>query len=220
MIYGPTGSFIKVKKMPLRVTTTRFGLMRHAETLWNQERRIQGHRDSPLTDRGKKDADGWGRNLKRIAWDRIFGSDLGRAVDTAAIINHHLQVPFETDFRLREQDWGEWAAERIAKIESEALPKLDETKRTGWQFCPPGGEDRISVWQRSHRALMDAAKRWPGETILIVTHEGVIKSLIYRLYHRNYLPDEPALVKSLHLHWLMVGKNGLQIEKINALALS
>jgi probable phosphoglycerate mutase len=54
---------------------------------------------------------------------------------------------------------------------------------------------------------------------LIVTHEGVIKSLIYRLYHRSYLPDEPALIKSQHLHWLMAGKNGLQIEKINALAL-
>ena len=201
-------------------TTTRFGLMRHAETLWNQEGRIQGHRDSPLTDRGKKDADGWGRKLSRIHWDRIVGSDLGRAVETAAIINYHLQIPFETDFRLREQDWGEWAAERMAKIESEALPRLDENKRTGWQFCPPGGEDRISVWQRSRRALMDAAKRWPGETILIVTHEGVIKSLIYRLCNRRYLPQEPALIKFRRLHCLMVGKNGLQIEKINALALS
>jgi broad specificity phosphatase PhoE len=209
-----------VKEMPSGETMTRFGLMRHAETLWNQESRIQGHRDSSLTDRGKKDTDDWGRQLSRISWDRILCSDLGRAVETAAIINYYLQIPFETDFRLREQDWGEWSAKRIAKIESEALPKLDETKRTGWQFCPPGGEDRLSVWQRSCQALIAAAAKYPGDTILIVTHEGVIKSLIYRLYHRKYLPDEPALVKSLHLHWLMVGKNGLQIEKINALALS
>ena len=208
-----------MKKMPLRVTTTRFGLMRHAETLWNQERRIQGHRDSPLTDRGKKDADGWGRQLNRLRWDRIVGSDLGRAVETAAIVNYYLQVPFETDFRLREQDWGEWAAERMAEIESEALPGLDEAKRTGWQFCPPGGEDRISVWQRSHRALMAAARRWPGETILIVTHEGVIRSLIYRLCNRRYLPQEPALLKSRHLHWLIFDSDRLQIERINALLL-
>jgi probable phosphoglycerate mutase len=220
MICGPTGSFIEVKEMPSRVTTTRFGLVRHAETLWNQESRIQGHRDSPLTEKGKRDADGWGRQLRRISWDRIVGSDLGRAVETAAIINSYLQIPFETDLRLREQDWGEWAAERMAKIESEALPRLDENKRTGWRFCPPGGEDRISVWQRSQCALMDAANRWPGQTILIVTHEGVIKSLIYRLCNRRYLPQEPALIKSRRLHWLMVGKNGLQIEKINALALS
>ncbi len=205
--------------MPSRVTTTRFGLIRHAETLWNQENRIQAHRDSPLTDRGKKDADGWGRQLRQLAWDRILSSDLGRAVETAAIINYYLQIPFETDFRLREQDWGEWTAERMAKIESEALPKLDETKRTGWQFCPPGGEDRISVWQRSRQALMAAAKRWPGKTILIVTHEGVIRSLIYRLCNRRYLPQEPALIKSRHLHWLIFDSDRLRLKGINALML-
>jgi probable phosphoglycerate mutase len=210
---------IEVKEMASGVTATRFGLMRHAETLWNQESRIQGHRDSPLTDKGKRDAESWGRQLSRISWDRIVGSDLGRAVETAAIINDYLQIPFEADSRLREQDWGEWAAERISKIESEALPKLDETKRAGWQFCPPGGEDRISVWQRSQRALMDAAKRWPGETILILTHEGVIRSLIYRLCNRKYLPQEPALIKSRHLHWLIFDSDRLQVKRINALML-
>ena len=144
---------------------TRFGLIRHAETLWNRQSRIQGHADSPLTARGKKDADGWGRRLSGIAWDRIFGSDLGRAVDTAAIINQHLQIPIETDPRLREQDWGEWSAKPADKIQYEELHKLDEAQRSGWQFCPPGGEDRISVWQRSHNALVDAARQWPGNTM-------------------------------------------------------
>ena len=205
--------------MSEEAASTRFGLIRHAETLWNQQSRIQGHRDSPLTDRGKKDADGWGRQLKRISWHRIFGSDLGRAAETAAIINHHLQIPYEADPRLREQDWGEWTTEPVAKIQSDELPKLAEAKRTGWQFCPPGGEDRISVWQRSRRALMDAAKRWPGETILIVTHEGVIRSLIYRLCNRRYLPEEPALLKSRHLHWLMIDSGRLQLKSVNALML-
>ena len=68
--------------MSEEAASNRFGLIRHAETLWNQQSRIQGHRDSPLTDRGKKDADEWGRQLKRISWDRIFGSDLGRAAET------------------------------------------------------------------------------------------------------------------------------------------
>ena len=199
---------------------TRFGLIRHAETLWNRESRIQGHRDSPLTARGKKDADAWGRRLSGIAWDRIFGSDLGRAVDTAAIINHHLQIPFETDARLREQDWGKWAAKPADKIKDEELHKLDEAQRSGWQFCPPGGEDRISVWQRSHNALVDAARQWPGNTILVVTHEGVIKNLIYRLGNRLYAPGESSLIESRHLHWLVIKNSGLQLDQINALALS
>jgi probable phosphoglycerate mutase len=200
-------------------TPTRFGLIRHAETIWNRESRIQGHRDSPLTDGGKKEADGWGRLLKGIEWDRIFGSDLGRAVDTAAIINHHLKIPFEADPRLREQDWGEWTAKPAAEIKNEALGRLDEAKRFGWQFCPPGGEDRISVWQRSHNGLLDAAHKWPGETILVVTHEGVIKSLVYRLAEYKFSPDEPALIESRHLHWLSINHGVLQIHQLNALQL-
>jgi probable phosphoglycerate mutase len=89
----------------------------------------------------------------------------------------------------------------------------------GWKFCPPGGEDRLSVWRRSHSALTEAAKRWCGNTILIVTHEGVIKSLIYHLSRRQFLPEEPALLKSHSLHWLVCGNNELRIEAVNALAL-
>jgi broad specificity phosphatase PhoE len=208
-----------MREMSCEETNTRFGLIRHAETVWNQESRIQGHRDSPLTDGGKMEADGWGRLLKGIAWGRIFGSDLGRAVDTAAIINHHLKIPFEADPRLREQDWGEWTAKAAAEIEHEELAKLDEDKRFGWQFCPPGGEDRISVWQRSRNGLVDAAHKWPGETILVVTHEGVIKSLVYRLAEYKFSPDEPALIESRHLHWLSINHGELQIHQLNALQL-
>jgi probable phosphoglycerate mutase len=89
----------------------------------------------------------------------------------------------------------------------------------GWKFCPPGGEDRLSVWHRSHSALLEAADRWCGDTILIVTHEGVIKSLIYHLAGRRFLPDEPALLKSYNLHWLIFSNNDLRIEAVNALAL-
>ena len=210
---------VKVKKMASDPAISRFGLLRHAETLWNRQSKIQGQRDSSLTDRGKSEADGWGRQLSRVSWDRIVGSDLGRAVETAAIINHYLRIPFKTDLRLREQDWGQWTGEGVARIESEELFKLDEAKRTGWQFCPPGGEDRFSVWRRSQSALLDAAERWPGETILIVTHEGVIKSLIYRLCNCGFLPGEAGLIEPRHLHWLTVSQGELNVHQLNALQL-
>ena len=198
---------------------TRFGLVRHAETLWNREKRIQGQSDSALTDKGRKDADNWGRRLSRFSWDGILMSDSGRAVATAERINHHLQAPVESDPRLREQDWGRWTGRIITEIETEASNLMQAQPKTGWKFCPPGGEDRLSVWQRSRSALTEAAHRWRGGTILIVTHEGVIKSLIYHLSGRRFLPDEPALLKSYNLHWLIFSNNDLQIEKINALSL-
>ena len=198
---------------------TRFGLVRHAETIWNREKRIQGQSDSALTDKGQKDADNWGRRLSRFSWDCILMSDSGRAVETAAIINSHLQAPVESDPRLREQDWGRWTGRIITQIETEVSDMLPEKQMRGWKFCPPGGEGRLSVWHRSHRALTDAANRWRGNTILIVTHEGVIKSLIYHLSGRHFLPDEPALLKSYNLHWLIFSNNELRIEKVNALVL-
>jgi len=198
---------------------TRFGLVRHAETIWNRERRIQGQSDSALTAKGKKDADRWGRRLSRFSWDCILMSDVGRALETASRINSHLQVPVESDPRLREQDWGRWTGRRISQIETEVSSRLQDEQMRGWKFCPPGGEDRLSVWHRSHRALTEAADQWRGDTILIVTHEGVIKSLIYHLSGRRFLPDEPALIKSYNLHWLIFSKNVLRIEKVNALQL-
>ena len=198
---------------------TRFGLVRHAETFWNRERRIQGQSDSALTAEGKKDADRWGRRLSRFSWDGILMSDVGRAVETANRINSHLQVPVESDPRLREQNWGQWTGRIITEIEDEASNLMQAQPKTGWKFCPPGGEDRLSVWQRSRSALTEAANRMRGDTILVVTHEGVIKSLIYQLSGRRFLPDEPALIKSYNLHWIIFTKNDLQIEKINALAL-
>lgn len=213
---------IEIKKMPSETATaTRFGLVRHAETVWNLEKRIQGQSDSALTARGKKDADRWGRQLRRYGFDFILASDTGRALETVDRINSHLQVPLECDPRLREQNWGRWTGCLIARVEAEAPQILPAEKLSGWNFCPPGGEDRLSVWKRSHRALTDAARRRRGGTILIVTHEGVIKSLIYRLAGLHFLPGESNLIKPYHLHWLIdpgTGQ-GIRIEKLNALKL-
>jgi broad specificity phosphatase PhoE len=211
----------EVKKMPSAATTTRFGLVRHAETFWNREKRIQGQSDSALTARGKKGADNWGRQLSRYAWNCILISDAGRAVETASRINNHLQAPVECDPRLREQDWGRWTGCLITQVEKEASQELPAGQMSGWKFCPPGGEDRLRVWQRSYEALTEAAHRRRGETILIVTHEGVIKSLIYKLSGLHFLPGDSDLIKRYHLHWLVdpgTGQ-GIKIEKLNALKL-
>ena len=198
---------------------TRFGLIRHAETQWNQQNRIQGHNDSPLTTKGQRQATQWGQVLKDSQWDRILASDTGRALATASRINSTLQIPLTSEPRLREQHWGQWTGKTVAQIQKEDSQLLAEQTKAGWKFRPPGGEDRLDIWQRSQSALVEAADKWPGERILIVTHEGVIKSLIYRLYGRQFLPHEPPLIKAFHLHWLIHNRQGLKLEKVNAIAL-
>ena len=199
--------------------TTRFGLLRHAQTLWNREKRIQGQNDSPLTNEGKRQAAKWRDILNPIFWDRIIASDTGRAFETATRINGLLQIPLTTDKRLREQNWGQWTGKTVREIKRDQPQVLAEQIRAGWKFCPPDGEDRMSVAERSQDALREAAGHWSGETILIVTHEGVIKSLIYHFSGRKFLPEEPPLIKSVHLHWLLHDAEGLRIGELNALPL-
>jgi probable phosphoglycerate mutase len=203
----------------LHSTTTRFGLIRHAQTDWNREKKIQGHSDSALTANGKKQASSWGRRLFQFPWDRLLASDSGRALTTAERINAFLNIPLETDPRLREQDWGDWVSKTIPQIQTEAYQVLEEQINAGWNFCPPGGESRDSVLERSQEALMEAADRYPGDNLLVVTHEGVIKCLVYYLCGRKFLPTEPRLLQSYRLHWLVFDRQGLQIEKVNALKL-
>ena len=74
-------------------------------------------------------------------------------------------------------------------------------------------------WQRTSRALVSAAEQWPGKKILVVTHGGVIKTLIYRLSGREFLATEPPLFQGRQLHWLVHEEGDLRIEKINALEL-
>ncbi len=98
---------------------------------------------------------------------------------------------------------------------------LDGQISAGWSFCPPGWvKIGRAFWQEASGRLQEAAGRWPGENILVVTHEGVIKSLVYHLCGRKFLPSEPPLLKSYRLHWLVYDRDGLRLEAVNALALS
>lgn len=202
-----------------RAPHTRFGLIRHAQTVWNLDKMIQGQKDSSLTTAGQEQSRVWGEQLASVPFDRILSSDLGRTVATAGWLNKALNLPVQKTSRLRELDWGVWTGRRIRDIKMETPGELKRLEASGWQFCPPGGESRRSVWLRSRRFLEEASLKWPGQTILTVTHEGVIKCLLYGLAKRKFLPQEPVIIAPRHLHWLVVGEKGLQIEQLNAIEL-
>ena len=202
-----------------RIPQTRFGLIRHAQTEWNLDKRMQGQKDSPLTIAGQEQSRIWGEQLAAVSFDRILTSDLGRTVATSEWINRTLKLPLGKTSRLRELDWGAWTGRRIQDIKAEMPEELRRQEGAGWEFCAPGGESRREAWLRSRNALEEASRKWPGETILTVTHEGVIKCLLYGLAKRKFLPQEPAMIESRHLHWLEAGKMGLEIEGLNAFKL-
>ena len=198
---------------------TRFGLIRHAQTVWNREMRIQGQKDSALTRAGEYNAGQWGKTLIRFKWDRILASDTGRALRTAQLINTSLKLPLQKDSRLREQDWGRWTGMTVGEVESLYARMPSEQAGSGWAFCPPGGESRQQVWERGRQALVEAAGTWPGSAILVVTHEGMLRCLLNRCLGLKFLPTEPRVLRPAHLHRLTCRNGSLGIEAVNALKL-
>jgi broad specificity phosphatase PhoE len=203
---------------PASFRLTRFGLIRHAATAWNQAKRIQGRSDPPLCDQGRRDTAGWGERLCHLPWDRLVTSPLVRARETAERINQVLQLPLEVDPRLAEQSWGVWEGRELVWIETRLRGMAPGPATRGWTFCPPGGESRRRVWRRSQAALVELSRRYPGETLLVVAHGGVLKALTYRLYRRAFLPFEKRLLKKNHLHWVFGDGRRLWPGPINAVS--
>jgi broad specificity phosphatase PhoE len=126
-----------VKDMISREKTW-FGLIRHAKTQWNLEKRIQGKNDPGLCPEGIEQVEKWGKILKNAeTWDRIVVSGLRRTWETAEIINKDLNLPIEKDPRLNEQDWGAWNGKTYQDLMLEQPKELERQMASGWRFCPP-----------------------------------------------------------------------------------
>jgi len=212
-------NFLSARKYPLDPLWTRFGLIRHAPTDWNLEKRIQGQSDRPLAAAGKRQARRWGSRLEPFGWDRILASDIGRAFQTAELVNETLRVPIDPEPRLREQDWGLWTGMTLARLQQETAGRLKEQEAKGWKFHPPGGEVLERVWQRSRSALDEAALKWPGRQVLVISHQGVLRSLLYRFNNAHLLQSRPLRIRPGCLHLLLHDRQELRLEKINAFKL-
>ncbi|MEW6218314.1 MAG: histidine phosphatase family protein [Thermodesulfobacteriota bacterium] len=193
--------------------STLFGLMRHATTVWNQERRIQGQADSPLASGAQAEISRWAAALAGHGWQGVLTSDLGRARATALGLADQLGLPVLVDGRLREQDWGTWTGCRLADLDRQAVAAQEAA---GWGFRPPGGEDRGQVWERSRQALLAAAAARPGGRILVVAHEGVVKCLVYRLTGHDFVAGRPSPLAPRHLHLLTATAGQLAVTRVNA----
>ncbi|KJR99933.1 MAG: hypothetical protein VR65_14855 [Desulfobulbaceae bacterium BRH_c16a] len=197
------------------IALTTFGLMRHGRTEWNTEKKIQGSGDSPLTEEGRQQTAEWIGTLKGYRWDRILASDQGRVRETVAILNRDLGLPTSYDPRLREQNWGTWEGLTISFIRKNYQVELARRVSMGWDFAAPGGESRNAVKERVLAALIEAAENRPGRRILVVCHQGVIKSALYHITGRDFLPGEDPLMHHDRLHIISCDGNSFSTVQLN-----
>jgi broad specificity phosphatase PhoE len=147
-------------------------LVRHGETEFNAERRMQGHLDSPLTALGRAQAQAVSARLKDLVGEaagwRIVSSPLGRAQATARIIATTLDLPVEIDHRLIEVSFGEWDG----RLRDELTTLYPETYgRADWQFAAPNGEAYEAVGERVADWLSELEAE-PERKVIAVSHGG------------------------------------------------
>jgi probable phosphoglycerate mutase len=156
-------------------------LVRHGETEFNRERRLQGHVDSPLTDLGRRQAEAVAAQLKsRIGAEpgwRILASPLGRTRRTAEILAACIGVArIEIEPRLIELSWGEWDGRLRAELAA-ACPPFG---RSNWAFHAPTGESYAAMCARLSGWLADLPPE-PERRIIAVSH-GVTGRVLRGLY--------------------------------------
>lgn len=158
---------------------TRIIAIRHGETAWNVDARIQGHLDVPLNARGLWQAEQLGRALADEPLAAIYSSDLSRAHQTASHVARHTGAQLRVEPALRERSFGSFEGKTFAEIEA-ALPEAAQRwRQRDPHFVPDGGESLTQLQTRVVGIASGLAARHPGQLIALVSHGGVM-DVLYR----------------------------------------
>ena len=160
--------------------------MRHGETAWNVDTRIQGQLDIALNDTGLWQARRVARALEEEPIAAIYASDLARAWRTAHEIAQPIGIDVTADPGLRERAFGMFEGRTFADIDA-SLPEQARLWRTrDPEFAPEGGESLLTFRERVTRTAARIAEQHPGELVVMVAHGGVM-DVLYRAATRQDL---------------------------------
>lgn len=160
---------------------TRFCFVRHGETDWNTQRRLQGHIDTPLNPVGLAQAEATAKGLQAHRFDALYCSDLIRTLQTARYAARGLNLPIHLRHELRERHYG--AFQGLTYSEAEQHFPADyarfKAREPGYAILDDG-ESLLQHRRRVLACLEQIAASHVGQTVLVVTHGGVL-DLVYRL---------------------------------------
>ena len=151
---------------------TTFFFVRHGESEANAAHRFSGRTDSPLTDRGRMQAEVVAVALDGVPFDRIVATPLSRSLDTALVIGRRRKMPVDVVGDLIEIDVGERTGQTFDEVRG--VPQWRDDGFVSW----PGGESLEQVLTRGRRAIRRLAREVPGGTVLVIGHGGVTRILV------------------------------------------
>ena len=159
------------------MAVTRILAVRHGETEWNTQGRLQGHLDSPLTERGRDQARAIAERLSQESFQIVYSSDLDRARLTAACIADRHGHQVIVDDRLRERHYGIFQGLRSREIAEQHSDAYLAYLEGGPDYAIPGGESGRQRFLRHIGCMDELVARHRGQTLLVVVHGGVLDSL-------------------------------------------
>jgi alpha-ribazole phosphatase len=151
---------------------TTFFFVRHGESEANAAHRFSGRTDSPLTERGRKQAEVVAAALDAVPFDRIVATPLSRSLDTALVIGRRRKMPVDVVDDLIEIDVGDRTGATVDEIRG--LPDWKDDGFVAW----PNGETLEQVLERAVRAVRRLAGEIPDGTVLVIGHGGVTRILV------------------------------------------
>ena len=161
--------------------------VRHGETIWNKEKKIQGRSDIPLNEYGKELGIITAEALKDIPFDIVYSSPLIRAKETAEILVENRNLEIHEDLRLLEMSFGEGEGESLPEIHAHPEMKLHNFIHNPGEYTPPaGGETFEELYDRCknfmEEIIIPAEKKY--NTMLIVGHGALIRGFIHNINNR------------------------------------
>ena len=154
-------------------------LIRHGETVWNREHRMQGHSDSPLSETGLVQVSLLAQRMSNFDFSALYCSDSGRAQHTARIVAEATGHDLIIESRLRERNFGVFEGLTGPEMQLQHAEAYARFKSRDPHYAVPGGESAQAFRDRAFTCLTEIASRHPGELVVVVTH-GLVCDITYR----------------------------------------
>lgn len=152
---------------------------RHGQTKWNLQKKMQGHKDSPLTEFGIRQAEWLRERLGNVDFDAIYSSSSPRAVSTARILLGNRPIDISTLDSLKEINMGLWEGQNVKHIQQAYPVQYEQFFNQPHLYTPTGhGESYRELLGRTLPAIKDIITKHKGKEVLIVTHRITLKAVM------------------------------------------
>lgn len=191
-----------------------FYIIRHGQTEWNLKKIIQGHKDSPLTEKGILIAKQHAEELRNIKFDAVFSSDSLRAKQTADIVALGKNIAVKTTQLLRERNFGKYEGKSLdiftyeLKHLVEKFEKLSETEKKKHKYPTMESDDEIIG--RFITFLRKIAVAYPEKMVLVISHSVIISALLMHLGYIKYHENPTYLFP--HDSYLILQSDGIEFD--------